>query len=60
MFVFGAVLVGRISIEEGWERAAPYGIGLAFVVFLATQKFVDYQGTLAAGFGAVVNWRCSG
>ncbi len=32
MFVFAIVLISRISMEEGLERAAPFGIALAVLV----------------------------
>ena len=34
-FVFAMVLIARISIEQGYERAGLYGIALAVAVFLA-------------------------
>ncbi len=55
MFVFAAVLVGRISIEDGWERAAPFGLALAAVVMLALHKFVDYSGTDWERYGGLIN-----
>ncbi len=55
-FVFGAVLIGRISIEEGFERAAPFGMALATVVGLAIAKFVDVQGSWIGSFGMLINW----
>ena len=55
-FVFAAVLIGRISIEEGFERAAPFGIALAIVVGLATMKFVELHGTWIDQFGWLINW----
>lgn len=55
-FVFAAVLIGRISIAEGFERAAPFGIALAVVVGLAATKFMEVHGTWIDHFGWVVNW----
>jgi hypothetical protein len=49
-FVFAAVLIGRISIEEGFERAAPFGIALAIVVGIALNKFVEIKGSWIANF----------
>ena len=37
-FVFAAVLIGRISIEEGFERAMPFGIALAIAVGIAVDE----------------------
>src|SRR5712692_3395645 len=41
-FVFGIVLIARISIEQGGGKAILYGIGMAFVVWLALQAFIEY------------------
>lgn len=40
-FVLGAVLIARISMEEGAEKASVYGITLAGAVALAMMRFVD-------------------
>ncbi len=55
MFVFGAVLIARISMEEGWERAAPFGAALALVVALALNKFVTYTSGVTEGIGWIIN-----
>lgn len=55
-FVFAAVLIGRISIEEGFERAAPFGIALATVVGLAVARFVEVKGPWMSTFGTFINW----
>jgi len=41
-FVFGAVLVSRISMGETAERAPLYGIILGLVTWIALLKFVEY------------------
>ncbi|HUT88385.1 MAG TPA: DUF4129 domain-containing protein [Thermoguttaceae bacterium] len=41
MFVMGAVLIGRIAIEEGKERANAFAAPLAVVTLLAINKFTD-------------------
>src|SRR5580693_4433776 len=41
-FVFGAVLVARVSIEQGHATASIYGGGLALATFVAIQAFVEY------------------
>jgi Domain of unknown function (DUF4129) len=41
-FVFAMVLIARISIELGSERAGLYAIVLGLVVFVALQRFVEY------------------
>jgi hypothetical protein len=55
-FVFASVLISRIAIEEGFERAAPFGVALAIVVGLAANKFIEVQGTWADSYGWVVNF----
>lgn len=54
-FVFGTVLIARISIEQGYSTAALYGIGLAVVTLLALQKFVDYPSATLRAFSTVLN-----
>ncbi|HEX4607292.1 MAG TPA: hypothetical protein VH092_03725, partial [Urbifossiella sp.] len=45
-FVFGSVLVARISIEHDAGRAGLYGAGLGVVTFMAMMAFVEYpEGT---------------
>jgi hypothetical protein len=56
LFVIGAVLIARISMEEGWERAAPFGIGMALVILAAMHKFVVYRGTNLEEWGWLVNY----
>src|SRR5437870_9759340 len=41
-FVFGIVLIARISIEQGGGRAMLYGVGMALVVWLALQAYIEY------------------
>ena len=41
LFVFATVLIGRISIEEGSEHAAIYGVGLGIAILLAMSRFSD-------------------
>src|SRR5947209_8103232 len=48
-FVFGIVLVARISMEAGISERAPlYGGVLSVLVWLGMGKFVDYPSELAA------------
>jgi hypothetical protein len=56
-FVFGAVLIARISMTAGISERAPlYGIGLGLVVWLALAKFVEIpQGIPLARFSWVIN-----
>ena len=55
-FVVGAVLVARIAIQVDTGRAAVYGLGLAFVTFLAMTRFVEYPSRSWLGsWGWLVN-----
>src|SRR6266702_2945653 len=40
-FVFAIVLIARISIEEGKEKALLYGLALSGAVAVAMLRFVD-------------------
>ena len=42
LFVFATVLIGRISIEMGAERAAMFAFPLAVAMFLVLAKFVQH------------------
>lgn len=42
LFVFAAVLIGRISIEMGSERAALFALPLGVAMFLVLAKFVEH------------------
>jgi hypothetical protein len=55
LFVFAAVLVARIAIEEGRERAYLFAIPLGIVAFLALQKFVQFQGGGLGGLSWAIN-----
>jgi hypothetical protein len=55
MFVFAAVLIGRLSIEEGWEKAGIYGFFLAWLTFFAMCRFVAYKDPRLAAVGTAVN-----
>ena len=44
LFVFASVLIGRISIEEGRERALAFSVILAVAVLLVMGKFIEFQG----------------
>src|SRR4029079_18944929 len=56
MFVFAIVLISRIAMEEGWERAAPFGLALAIVVGIAMNTFMYYDGSALASFGWAINF----
>lgn len=53
-FVIGAVLIARISIEQGSTKAWLYGSFLAVATFLALQLFVTYDGP-AKLFAPIIN-----
>lgn len=54
-FVFGSVLVARISIEMGDAKAALYGLILGFAAFLAMLRFVEFPNGWLEQLGPVVN-----
>jgi hypothetical protein len=54
LFVLAAVLIGRISMEQGTEYAAMFALPLALVTAVAMWRFVELQGPLA-GFGWLIN-----
>jgi hypothetical protein len=55
LFVMAAVLIGRISIEEGKEKAILYAVPLAIVTLLAINSYVQFQGSLPEPFSHFVN-----
>jgi hypothetical protein len=54
-FVIGAVLIARISIRFGRNRAMLYTVALGGAVFLAIQTYVVYPSGLLKTIGPVVN-----
>ena len=55
LFIIGAVLISRISIEEGRERAVLFAIPLAIVTMLAINKFVRFEGEVSASLSFLIN-----
>lgn len=51
LFVFATVLIARIAIEMGSERAAMFSLPMGLLMFIALGKFVDHTGPL----GWVIN-----
>jgi hypothetical protein len=51
LFVFAAVLIARISIEEGREYAAMFALPLAGAMFLVLLKFVEHP----SPFSSLIN-----
>lgn len=60
LFVFATVLIGRISIEMGAERAALFALPLGVAMFLVLAKFVEhaspYSHLINIGLLGVVWW----
>ena len=54
LFVMAAVLIGRIAIEDGKERAGLFAAPLAIVTFLALCRFVKFQGG-ASDYSGMIN-----
>jgi hypothetical protein len=62
LFVFAAVLITRIAIELGSERAALFALALGVAMFLVLARFVEHE----SPFSAIINialmaivWWCS-
>jgi hypothetical protein len=60
LFIFAAVLIARISMEEGWDRAAPFGAFLAIAICLAMHRFVSYEGRSYEALGWLINYALIG
>ncbi len=66
-FVFGAVLVARMSLTQSASRAGLYGLVLAVLTWIGMQRFVDYpKDSPAASLNWLINmglvglvWWCS-
>src|SRR5215218_8935028 len=43
LFVFATVLIARIAIEFGSERAAMFSMPLGLLTYLALMRFVEHQ-----------------
>jgi Domain of unknown function (DUF4129) len=54
-FVIAAVLIARISIQQGSMKARMYGIGLGIATFLAFQAFVEYPNKSIKAVSPVIN-----
>lgn len=54
-FVFGAVLIARISIEQGYSTASIYGLGLGVATFIALLAFVEYPTPAMTAVAPVIN-----
>lgn len=56
LFSFAAVLISRISIEEGFERATVFGFFLGLAIVLTVSRFVEGSLILLAGILTFVWW----
>src|SRR5216110_2094750 len=54
-FVFGAVLVARISIQQDANRARLYGLGLGIATYLAMLAYVEFPQGWLNSWGWLVN-----
>src|SRR5687767_1892659 len=54
-FVFGAVLIARISIDRGYALASLYGLGLGLAVLMALQAYVEYPNPKMRAFSTLIN-----
>jgi Domain of unknown function (DUF4129) len=62
LFVFATVLIARIAIEFGSERAAMFSLPLGILVFLALMRFVQHPGPFSWLINLVllaVVWWCA-
>lgn len=59
-FVFAAVLIARISIEQGFERAVLFGAPLAILIGIAANRFMEYHGTWIDDFSWIINFALIG
>ena len=55
LFVMAAVLIARISIESGRERALLFAIPLGIVTLLAINRFVQFQGGMLQSLTFFIN-----
>ena len=55
LFVMAAVLIARISIENGRERAILFAIPLGIVTLLAINRFVQFQGGMLESLTFYIN-----
>lgn len=54
-FVIAAVLIARISIEQGPMKARLYGIGLGLATFVALMLIVEYPNAATKAIAPVIN-----
>jgi len=54
-FIFAAVLIGRIAIEEGAERAALFAVPLAVATLVGINRYVEFRGAVPASLSFLIN-----
>jgi hypothetical protein len=54
-FIIAAVLIARIAIEEGAERAAAFAVPLAGAVLLSINRFVEFHGVMPESLSMAIN-----
>ena len=54
-FIFGAVLIARITIEQGYAQASAYALGLGAATFLAMIRFVEYRNNTVEAIGWAIS-----
>ena len=54
LFTFASVLVSRISVEDGRERAQLFGIGLGVATFIASTRLIEFEYSAGAFVGPSV------
>ncbi len=62
LFVFATVLVARIAIESGGERAALYSVPLGLATFVVLLRFVEFSSPLSPLFNLLliaIVWWCA-
>lgn len=56
LFVFAAVLIARIAMEEGRERATLFSLALGLALMLTLSRFSDLSMIANIGFIALIWW----
>jgi hypothetical protein len=62
LFVFATVLIARIAIEIGSERAMMYSLPLGLVCFMALQRFIEHPSSFSGLINAILLalvWWCA-
>ena len=54
-FILATVLIARIAIEEGSERAALFSLPLAVATLVAINRYVEFHGNVPGSLNMVIN-----